>query len=74
MSYNNTVAISTTLLGTVPANSVPNTWYEITLTPSAIQQKIGSMLSIAIEATGPDGLLLYSRETMDQPQLVVTHN
>ena len=74
MSYNNTVAISTTLLGTVPANSVPNTWYEITLTPSAIQQKIGGMLSIVFESTGPDGVLLYSRESTDKPQLVVTYN
>ena len=73
MSFDNPVAISGTLLGTVPANTAPDTWYEITLEPSALQQTVGGLLSLAIEATGSDDLLLYSREATDQPQLVVTY-
>jgi mannan endo-1,4-beta-mannosidase len=72
LSYSNTVPISNTLVGTVPANSAPNTWYEITLEPSIIQQNLGSLISVAIESTGSDELLLYSREATDQPQLIVT--
>jgi hypothetical protein len=73
LSYSNSVAISATVLGAVPANSTPDTWYEITLTPSAIQQNLGGLLSLAIESTGADDLLLYSREATDQPQLIVTY-
>ena len=74
LSYSNPVAITGTLLGTLPANSAPDTWYEISLEPSAIQQNAGGLLSVAIEATGSDGLLLYSREAADQPQLVITYH
>jgi mannan endo-1,4-beta-mannosidase len=74
MSYSNPVSISAILLGTVPANSAPDTWYEITLDSSAIQQKLGGLLSVAIESGGPDELLLYSREATDPPQLVITYN
>jgi beta-mannanase len=72
-SYNNTVSISETMLGTLPANSAPDTWYEVPLVPSAIQAKFGGLLSVAIEATGSDELLLYSREATDQPQLVIIY-
>jgi hypothetical protein len=74
LSYNNPVAISTTVLGTVPANTAPYTWYEITLMPSSIQQKVGGLLSMAIDGTGSDELLLYSRETTSRPQLIITYN
>jgi hypothetical protein len=74
LSYSNSVAISSTVLGAVPANTAPDTWYEITLTPSAIQQNLGGMLSVAIEGTGSDDLLLNSRESSDQPQLIITYN
>ncbi len=73
LSYSNTVTISETLLGTVPANSTPDTWYEIPLEPSVIQRKAGGLLSMAIESTGADELLLYSREAADQPQLVIQY-
>lgn len=73
MSYNNTVPISATVLGTLPANSAANTWYEITLTPSAIQHTMGGLLSVAIESTGSDALLLYSRESAEMPQLIITY-
>ena len=73
LSYSNSVNISQTVLGTVPANSRTNTWYEITLTPASIQPKLGGLLSVAIESTGSDDFLLYSRESTDKPQLVVTY-
>jgi 3-phytase len=74
MSYSNSVAISSTVLGTIPANSVPGTWYEITLTPSAVQQNVGRLISMAVEATSADGLQLSSRETADKPQLIITYS
>jgi hypothetical protein len=73
MSFERTVEISATVLGTIPADTAPDTWYEITLDPASLQQNAGGMLSLAIEATGSDDLLLYSREATDQPQLVITY-
>lgn len=73
MSYNNTVPVSSIVLGTLPASTVANTWYEISLSPSAIQGQAGSLLTMAVQTTGSDGLLLYSREATDKPQLVVTY-
>jgi hypothetical protein len=73
LSYNNSVPVSTTVLGTVPANSAPNTWYEITLLLSSVQPYQGGMFSLAVEATGSDELILSSRETANKPQLVVTY-
>ncbi len=73
MSYSNTVAISSTVLGTVPTNSTANTWYLITLSASSIQPNAGGMLSMALESTGSDALLLYSKEATDKPQLVITY-
>jgi len=46
LSYSNPVVISSTLLGTVPFNSAPNTWYEIMLEPFAIQQNLGGLLTV----------------------------
>jgi mannan endo-1,4-beta-mannosidase len=74
MSYSNSVTISSTVLGKIPANSVPGTWYEITLSPSAVQQNVGGLISMAIEATSADGILLNSRETADQPQLIISYS
>jgi hypothetical protein len=73
LSYNNPVAISDTLLGTVPANTAPDIWYEIPLALSPIQERVGGLLSMAIETTGSDDLLLKSREATNKPQLVITY-
>ena len=73
LSYNNSVAISSIVLGTVPSNTTRNTWYEITLANSPVQQKLGGLLSMAIESTSSDELLLYSRESTDKPQLIITY-
>jgi hypothetical protein len=73
MSYRNPAAISETLLGTIPANSTSDAWYEVPLDPAALQQNVGNVLSVAIESAGADELLLFSREAADQPQLVVTY-
>ena len=73
LSFNNSVPVSATLLGTVPANTAADTWVEITLDASVLQENAGGLLSLAVEATGPDELLLSSRETSDQPQLIITY-
>jgi hypothetical protein len=73
MSFESAVEVSEIVLGTIPTDTAPDTWYEITLDPASIQQNASNMLSLAIEATGSDELLLYSREATDQPQLVITY-
>jgi hypothetical protein len=73
MTYNNTVPISATVLGTVPSNTASGTWYDVTLSPSLIQPNAGRMLSVAIVATGSDELILSSRESADKPQLIIKY-
>jgi beta-mannanase len=73
LSYNNTVAVSDTLLGTLQAAGTPGTWYEISLDPASLQSNLGGLLSLAIESTGPDNTLFFSIETADQPQLIITY-
>lgn len=73
LTYANMVPIFVTVLGTVPANTVPGTWYNITLSASDVQNYIGGLLSMAIEATGSDNLILFSRETANQPRLIITY-
>jgi hypothetical protein len=73
LSYSNSVAISTTVLGTLPANTRPSTWYDVTLTTSVIQQNLGRLVSMAIATTSSDELILFSREATDKPQLLVTY-
>jgi hypothetical protein len=73
LSYSNSVAISTTVLGTVPANTKPGTWYDVTLTTSVIQQNLGKLMSMAIVTTSSDDLIFFSREAIDKPQLLVTY-
>jgi hypothetical protein len=73
VSYANPVAVSETLLGIVPANSTPDTWYEIVLDPNFIQQNLGGKVSVAMETTSSDELQLYSSETTDQPQLIIVY-
>jgi hypothetical protein len=73
LNYDKLIAVSETVLGTMPASSAPDTWYEVTLTSSPIQQKFGGLLSVAIESTGAAQLILYSREATDPPQLLITY-
>lgn len=73
LSYSNSTPISSTVLGSVPANTRPSTWYEVTLTTSAIQQDLGGLLSVAIVTTSSDELILFSREAADKPQLLITY-
>jgi hypothetical protein len=73
MTYNNTVPISATVLGTIPSNTAPNTSYDVTLSPSLMQPSAGRLLSMAIVATGSDELIFFSRESADQPQLIIKY-
>jgi mannan endo-1,4-beta-mannosidase len=74
MSYNNRIPISSTVLGTVPAKTVQDRWYPVSLALSAVQSKAGGLFSVAIETSGPDGLWLKSRETIRRPYLVIRYS
>jgi 3-phytase len=75
MSYTNTVPISTTVLGSLAAPANPNTWYTATLSPSAVQPRMGSLISMAVTGRTGDVLIFNSREAGGSlaPQLVVTY-
>jgi mannan endo-1,4-beta-mannosidase len=72
MSMNNSVPISTTRLGTLPA-STSGTWNEASLTVAPLQGKGLVSMAIVNQQT-TDGLVLYSKEgdPANVPQLVVT--
>ena len=71
MSYNNSVAISSIVVGSIPANTAPGAWYEIGLRASDLQPKVGRLLSVAITTTSADGLVFMARESADPPQLLL---
>ena len=73
MSYNNTVWISPTILGSLSGASSANTWTQANLTQlSPIQGQAGKLLSIAIVGRTGDVLIVDSRETdANAPQLVI---
>ena len=73
MSYSNTVAISSTVLGTLGAPSATNTWYQSTLSPSVVQTRAGNLISMAITGRVNDVLIVNSKESTSPPELVVTY-
>jgi hypothetical protein len=72
LTYANRPALST-VVGTLPGGSVPSTWYEVTLTPAALQAYVGGRLTLGLDTTSDDMLVLASRETVDRPTLVVRY-
>jgi hypothetical protein len=74
MSFNNTVPISTTALGSFSNPAVPNTWYPVTLSASTVQSKAGELMSMAITERTSDLMIFSSRESgaATAPQLVLT--
>lgn len=50
----------------------PNTYYQISLSPSEIQSKMGQYFSLALTQTEKNALMFYSRETTTKPQLILT--
>ena len=73
MSYSNAVAVSSTVLGTIPSGSAAGRWYTVPLSSAAVQANVGRPLSMAIVTASADALILASRETADKPQLIVTY-
>lgn len=49
-----------------------NTTYDVPLTASAVQPRLGGPLSLALDSSSTDGVDLASRETSTPPQLVLT--
>lgn len=74
MSYNNSVPVSNTVLGTLPSAPATNTWYEISLDAAALQSSVGQLEAMAIQGTQSDILVFSSRESgANAPQLVLTY-
>jgi len=72
MTYSNTVSISSIVLGTL-TNTLPNTYYDISLDPSSVQSSAGKQLSIALDTSSSDERIFYSDETAYIPQLIITY-
>ncbi|MDQ6670138.1 MAG: DNRLRE domain-containing protein [Chloroflexota bacterium] len=75
MSYTNSVPMWSTVLGTLNGAPATNTWYEISLDPAPLQNNAGSLMSMALQGSESDVLLLYSREAgpANAPQLMLTY-
>jgi hypothetical protein len=75
MSFNNTVPISTTSLGTLLGPSNPNTWYQVMVNPMVLQAKAGKLVSMAISGQTGDVFIFNSRESgaAFAPQLIVSY-
>ena len=75
MTHNNTInpsSIDATPIGTLSSTS-SNQQYTVSLTTSKVQSKIGNALSILLESSSDDSLLIYPREKPNKPQLVITY-
>jgi hypothetical protein len=75
MSYNNTVPISSTVLGSLAPPVGSNAWYDITLDPTSVQTQTGGLLSMALNLSSTDVMLINSREAGASvaPQLVIAY-
>jgi hypothetical protein len=73
MSYANTVAISNTVLGNLVSPSSPNTWYQVNLNVGPVQQRAGSLISMAISGRIGDVLIINSRQSTAPPRLELTY-
>ena len=72
MTYNNTVPVSGTILGTlqaIPSDTLTST----NLNLVAMQGRVGSILSLAIDSSQGDDAIFASRESSNPPRLVVTY-
>ena len=72
LSYDNSVAVSPTSLGTLGLGTLGGLTYDVTLDRSVVQQWAGRLFSVAITSGGFDGLVISSREGAADPTLIVT--
>ncbi|WP_103502887.1 LamG-like jellyroll fold domain-containing protein [Streptomyces sp. SM14] len=64
-----------TVLGTVPAGTAPNTHYSVSLSTPALAGSLGSEVNLAVTSDGADNLWFWSREVSNadnRPQLLLT--
>jgi mannan endo-1,4-beta-mannosidase len=76
MSMNNSVPISSTILGTLNAPAKGNTWYQTSLSAGGVQVGAGGLFSLALkQTTNADGVIFNSKEGDPAltPQLVVSY-
>lgn len=75
MTYNNTVPVSTTLMGTLNGATATNTWYEISLDPATLQNNAGTLVAMALQGSSSDVLIVSSRKAgaANAPELVLTY-
>jgi hypothetical protein len=73
MSYRNSTPVSSTVLGTLGGPKWPNTWYDIILKSSSVQERSGGLLALALTARASDVWIVNSRESgaSTAPQLVI---
>lgn len=74
INFNNKPQMSTTVVGTVMANTLSNTEYEIELNKTSLQSNVGNLIALGIDTSGNDGLYINSRETGTPPTLFITYD
>jgi hypothetical protein len=75
LTWNNRPSLSGGSIGTLPANTVRNTVYQIPLSVSAVQAMLGTSATLALTSTGTDSLWFSSRNHANasyRPKLLLT--
>ena len=76
-TWSNRPALSSTVLGTVAAGTVPNKVYSTSLSTTAVRSWAGSVRTFAVASSGKDSLWVWSSEHANTgyvPQLVLTYS
>jgi hypothetical protein len=75
MTFNNSVSVSNTILGSISAPRELNTWSSIRLSTDAVQRRAGGQVSLALNARTADVWIFHSRESgaSTAPQLVIAY-
>jgi hypothetical protein len=69
ITYQNRPALGT-ILGVIKSGNKKTTWQKVSVT-SYIQQNVGNSVSFGIDTSSTDGIYLDSRETSNDPKLVI---
>jgi len=73
ITYENRPALGTQALATIFSNSVTDTWLDVDIT-EVVRSSAGQVISLAIDMEGTNGITFYTRETANQPQIVVEYS
>jgi hypothetical protein len=73
LTYNNRPALGSSIIGTLGPTTT-NTNYSIPLTVSSLAGELGAQLSLGLDTSSTDGLVLNSKEagTLVAPKLILT--